>query len=70
MVELHHWKTGMITVNERSAGGMYPVTLTSESGNEECVHVSGIEDVEALAKALNCTRDVLYRGRSWIQLHE
>lgn len=70
MAELHEWKTGMITVNERSAGGLYPVTLTSERGDELCVHVGGIEDVEALATALNCTRDVLYRGRSWPQMHE
>ncbi len=70
MVQLHHWKTGMITVNERSSDGTYPVTLTSESGAERCVHVSGFEDVVALATALNCTRDVLYRGRSWPQMHE
>ena len=70
MVQLHQWKTGMITVNERSSDGMYPVTLTSENGAEVYAHVSGIEDVEALATALNCTRDVLYRSRSWMQLHE
>ena len=70
MVQLHQWKTGMITVNERSSDGMYPVTLTSESGAETCVHVSGIEAAVALAEAHNCTWAVLYRGRSWIQMHE
>ena len=70
MAELQHWTTGMITVNERSADGVYPVTLTSESGAEVWVHVKGFEDVEALAETLNCTWALLYRGRSWIQLHD
>ncbi len=60
-----------IAVNERSAAGTFPVTVTYESGVESHLAASDLDDVWAIARGHHWENsEVLFRGNSRIAINE
>jgi hypothetical protein len=60
-----------LEVEERDERGRWPVTITFESGNEQYRLARDMEAVEGLRAEFGLRpRDVLFRGRSRIELGE
>lgn len=60
-----------LTVEERDERGFSAVTITFESGSEEYRRASDLEAVEGLQAEFGLRpRDILFRGRSQIQLNQ
>jgi hypothetical protein len=60
-----------LAVEERDERGSCPVTVTFETGREEYRTARDLQEVEALEAEFGLKpRDLLFRGRSRIQLNQ